>query len=169
MLAHLLTPPFLCIYSTKIFLRISDTSISTYLLNQNILVHLWHLHFYVSTQPKYSCAPPTPPFLLIYSTKIYLRIPNTTISTYLLEPNRLYRWLTRSVTLLTLQWPPHLRWQGWGWIIYLKFLLRYIWLWNKIYPWKYSRIYCSMNEVICGVPTFVFFVRNLNIPIYEFK
>ena len=35
-----LTSPFLRIYSTKIFLHISDITISTYLLDQNILAHL---------------------------------------------------------------------------------------------------------------------------------
>ena len=62
------TPTFLCIYSTKIFLHIPDISISTYLLDQNILLHPWHVNFYVSSWPKYSCTSTTFPFLRIYST-----------------------------------------------------------------------------------------------------
>ena len=67
-----LTTQFLFIYSTKIFLRIPNTSISMYLLDQNVLAHLWHLNSYISAQPKYSCTSLTPPFLQIYSTKILL-------------------------------------------------------------------------------------------------
>ena len=93
-------------YSTKIFLPILETSISTYQLDQNILVYPQHFNFYVSTRPKYSCASIkyscaslTLPFLRIYSTKnscashdhfyvstnVFLRISDTSISTYLLD------------------------------------------------------------------------------------
>ena len=61
-----LTPPFLRIYSTLLFLRILDNSISTYLLDSKILAH---------------------PFLRIYSTVIFLRILDTSISMYLLDSN----------------------------------------------------------------------------------
>ena len=80
-----LTPPFLLIYSTTIFYWILDTSIALYLLNQNIPSHPWHLHFYVTTRPKYSFASVTPPFLCIKWTKIFFCILNTSISTYLLD------------------------------------------------------------------------------------
>ena len=97
-----LTSPFLRVYLTKIFFRIPDTSISMYILDQiffcilditistcqldqNILVHPWHLHFYVCTQANYSFASSTSPFLHVYSTKIIFRIPDTSISTYLLN------------------------------------------------------------------------------------
>ena len=61
-----LTPPSLHINWTKIFFHIlNTTSISMYLLNQNILSHPGHLHFYVSIQPRYSFASWTPPFLCI--------------------------------------------------------------------------------------------------------
>ena len=66
------TPPFLLmlIYLTNLFFRIPDTFIATTnLLNHNILAHPQHLHFYVSTQPYYSCPPVDPPFLHTYSTK----------------------------------------------------------------------------------------------------
>ena len=78
---------FLCIYSTKIFLRIPDTSISTYLHDQNIIAHPWFFHFYVhvTAQPKYSCAHSIPPFLRIYSTIIFLLTLDSSISTYLLD------------------------------------------------------------------------------------
>ena len=79
------TPPFLCIYLTRIFYRILDTSISLYLLDRNILSHPRQLHFFVSTRPKYSSASLTPPFLRTYSTRIFYRILNTSISTYLLD------------------------------------------------------------------------------------
>ena len=72
-----LTPPFLHIYSTKIFLHILKTSISTYQFDQNILAHPVHLNFYVFTWSKYSCASLTPPLLCICSTKIFLRILDT--------------------------------------------------------------------------------------------
>ena len=48
--AHLI-PPFLRIYSTIIFLLTLDSSISTYLLDHNILAHPRFLNFYVSTRP----------------------------------------------------------------------------------------------------------------------
>ena len=78
---------FLRIYSTKIFLCIPDTSISMNLLNQNILVHLWFLYFYVQVpaQPKYFCAPSIPPILLIYLTIIFLLTLTSSISMYLLD------------------------------------------------------------------------------------
>ena len=82
-LAHL----FLRINLTKIFLRTLDTSFSTYLLNQNILAHPWHLHFFVPTRPEYSIASLTPPFIRIYSTRIFYRILDISISTYLLDQN----------------------------------------------------------------------------------
>ena len=77
-----LTPQGLRSYSTKIFI-----SISTYLLDRNILAHPQHLHFYVSSRPTYSGASPTPLFLHIFSSKIFLRIPDTSISAYLLVQN----------------------------------------------------------------------------------
>ena len=43
--------PFLCIYSTIVFLLIRDTSFSTYLLDHNILAHPRFHHFFVSTRP----------------------------------------------------------------------------------------------------------------------
>ena len=84
-----LTFEFLRIYSTKIFLRIPDTSISTYLLDQNILAHSRFLHFYVHVppQPKYSCAHLIPPFLRINSTIIFLLTLDSSISTYHLDHN----------------------------------------------------------------------------------
>ena len=74
---------FLRISSTKIFFLIPDTSISTYLLDQNILAHPRFLHFYIHVppQPKYSCAHLIPPFLRIYSTKIFLLTGRTAIAT----------------------------------------------------------------------------------------
>ena len=81
------TPQLLHKYLTIIFLCIHDTSISTYLLDLNILSHPWHLHFFISTWPEYSIASSTPPFLCIYSTRIFHRIIDTTISTYLLHQN----------------------------------------------------------------------------------
>ena len=72
------TRPFLRIYLSKIFLHIPETYIFTYLLNHNILAHPRLLHFYVSTRPKYSSRiPDTSTSLRIYSTKIFLRIPDT--------------------------------------------------------------------------------------------
>ena len=53
-------------------------------LDRNILAHPWHLHFYVPPHPKYSFAPPS---LLTFLTKIFFCIPDTSISTYLLEQN----------------------------------------------------------------------------------
>ena len=82
-----LTSTFLSVYSTKKFFCIPETSISTYILDQNVLLHPRHLHFYLFTWPKYSCASPTPTFLRIYLTKIFLRIPDTSISMYLLTQN----------------------------------------------------------------------------------
>ena len=69
--------------------RIPDVLISTYLLDQNILAHPWHLHFYVPTRPKYSCAPLIPPFLRTCTclTNILLHTLNSSISTYLLDHN----------------------------------------------------------------------------------
>ena len=80
-----MTPPFLCINSTEIFDRIFDTSISSYLLDQNILSHPRHLHFNVSTRPEYSLASSTTQFLRIYSTKVFFRILDTSISSYQLD------------------------------------------------------------------------------------
>ena len=118
----------LCIYSVIIFLLTLDTSVSTYLLDQNVLSHPRHLHFYVSTWPFlrmtwylriYSTISPylldrfyvwhdiyvsTRPFLRIYSTvstyllhrfyvwhiystELFFRIHDTSISTYLLDHN----------------------------------------------------------------------------------
>ena len=68
------TPPFLRIYSTKIFYCILDTSSSSYVLNQNVLSHPRHLYFFISTRPKYSIASSTPPLLCINSTRIFHRI-----------------------------------------------------------------------------------------------
>ena len=82
-----LTPPFLCIFSTRIFYRILDTSISLYLLDQNIPSHPWHLHFYVSTWPKYSFASVTTPYLRINRSKIFFSILKTSISTFPLDQN----------------------------------------------------------------------------------
>ena len=81
------TPPFLHINSTKIFFCIIDISISAYLLDQNIPSHPWHLHFFASTRPEYSIVSSTPQFLRIYSTRIIHRIPDTSISLYLLDQN----------------------------------------------------------------------------------
>ena len=80
---------FLRIYTTTIFNRIIYyyTSISSYLLDQNILLDPLHLNFFVSTQPKYSFASSTTPFLRIYSTTIFFRILDTSISLYLLDQN----------------------------------------------------------------------------------
>ena len=80
-------PQFLGIYLTERFLLILDTSISTYLLDRNILAHPQHLHFYASTRPKDSCASLTPPFLRICSKKIFLCTLDTSISMYLLDQN----------------------------------------------------------------------------------
>ena len=82
-------PPFLRTHSTEIFLRIPDIWISTYLLDQNILAHPWHLHFYVPSRPKYSCALSIPTFLrtCTSSTKIFLRTLDSSISTYQLDHN----------------------------------------------------------------------------------
>ena len=88
------TPPFLRINWTKIFLRIIKTTISTCIYsNQNIRLHPWHLYFYVSTRPRYSFASVTPPFLRINLTEIFYRILDTSISSYQLDRN-----LSRSST-----------------------------------------------------------------------
>ena len=99
--------PVLCIYSTKIFLLILDTSIPPYQLDQLILAHLWHFHFYVFTWQTYSCASSitskkflpaslAPPFpnisntflhILDNSTSMNLLDQNTSISTNLLDQN----------------------------------------------------------------------------------
>ena len=80
-----LTFEFLRIYLTKIFLSIPDTSISTYLLDQNIHAHPWfrQIYVHVPAQLKYSCAHSIPPFLRIYSTKIFMRTLGSAISTYM--------------------------------------------------------------------------------------
>ena len=80
-----LTPPFLRTYSTWIFNPILNTSISLYLLDWNILLHPWHLNFFVSTGQEYSIASSTPPFLHTYSTRIFNRILDTSITSYLLD------------------------------------------------------------------------------------
>ena len=67
--------------------RILDTSISSFLLDRNILSHPWHLHFFVSTRPEYSIASSTIPFLRIFSTRIIYRIIDKFISLYLLDQN----------------------------------------------------------------------------------
>jgi hypothetical protein len=59
----------------------------------------------------------------------------------------------------------HLMRQGWGLII--NFSIWYKWLWNEIYPWKYTRIYCFKNEVIFLIPSFVSFFWTFDVPIYE--
>ena len=84
------TPQFLRIYSTTIFFCIPDISISTYLLDQNIPSHPQQLHFYISSRPEYSIASLTPPFLCINSTKIFVRIRDTSISTYQVYQNILF-------------------------------------------------------------------------------
>ena len=82
------TPQFLCIYLTRIFYRILNISISSYLLNRSILLHPRQLHFFVSTRPEYSFACSTPPFLRTYSTRIFYRTLETSISLYL--PNKIF-------------------------------------------------------------------------------
>ena len=67
--------------------RILDTSISSFLLDRNILSHPWHLHFFVSTRPEYSIASSTIPFLRIFSTRIIYRIIDRFISLDLLDQN----------------------------------------------------------------------------------
>ena len=71
-----------------------------YLLNQNILAHPWHLHFYVHVpaQRKYSCAHLIPPFLRIYLTIIFFLNLDYSISTYLLDHNILAHPLTPPVS-----------------------------------------------------------------------
>ena len=78
-------PPFLRIYLTRIFHRILDASISTYLLDQNIRLRPWYLHFYLSSGPEFSIASSTPHFLPINLTKIFFPTPDISISTYLLD------------------------------------------------------------------------------------
>ena len=103
------TPSFLRINSTKIFFCILDTSISTYQLNQNILSHPWHfnffvstrpdnilsypwhINFYVSTRPEYSIASSTTTFLCFYSSRIFYRILDTSISIVSTRPKYSYR------------------------------------------------------------------------------
>ena len=83
------TPPFLCINSTKIFFCILNNSLSTYQLDRNILSHPWHLHLYVSTRPKYSFASLTSPFIHVHWAKIFFRIRDTSISLYQLDQKNL--------------------------------------------------------------------------------
>ena len=79
------TPPYLQIYWTKIFLCIINTRISTYLLNQNILSQPWNLYFNISTRLGYSFPSVTPTSQRINSTEIFDRMLNTSIASYLLD------------------------------------------------------------------------------------
>ena len=81
------TIPFLCIYSTRIFYRILDTSISSHLFDQNNISHHRQIHFFVSTRPEYSIGSSTPPFLCTFSTRTFYRILENSISLYLLDRN----------------------------------------------------------------------------------
>ena len=130
-----LTPQFLRIYLTKIFLCISDITISMYLLDKIflrisdtwfLLIYLTKIFLcisditisYVSPRPKYSWASLTLPFLCIYLTKIFLRIPDTSISTYLLHQNILahpwHKFFYESCGTLYLR---RIRY-GWGRLLY---------------------------------------------------
>ena len=82
-----MTSTFSCINLTNIFFCIPDTPISTYPLDQSILAHPQHLHLYVSTRPKYSCASSTSPSLRVYSAKTFFLSLDTLNSTYLLHQN----------------------------------------------------------------------------------
>ena len=73
------------VFNSQVSLRYSKgVHLHLYVCTINILLHLLHSHFYVSTRPKYSCASLKHPFLRIFSTKIFFC---TSIATYLLDQN----------------------------------------------------------------------------------
>ena len=66
---------------------------------------MWHLHFYVSTRPKYSIASSTHPFLRTYLTRIFSRILETNISSDLLDQNILSD--PRHLNFFVSTWPEY--------------------------------------------------------------